>query len=795
MMIIQAVFADAWRLLRARVWTNVAAMLVLALGLIAVVSIRALSTVVAHGASQAVPADEIYAIGVGGGSAQFLELQGEEAMVLRREVPELAGSVLYRSHGFDIASSRAHDGSRAERISGLQLDGDLFTALGWPTAIGRGFDADDFRAGAQPVLVIGDRLWHSRFNADPSVIGRVVRVDGEPATVIGVLPAQRAFPFQQQIYRAMSLQSSAEHQARRWQMLFRTDRATELEAVHAALAAQQAARERAAGDAARQAPLHAASLWTGTSSEETFALLFVLGAVVALVMLLAAVNAGGLVLVQWLGRGRELATRHALGASSSRVLAALIAQACSLALGAWLLALAASSWLIDYMNAYFWSTENGMPLYAEIRLSPDVLLISLAVSLGVALLLCVPTWRRLRRDGLAASLRSGARTAGGEVTRFGRAMFGLQSLLATVTVLAAMQAVVAARDQFDHPLGLDTDAVWVARFDTADPSAKKAFADRLRARLHDTPEVAAVSLSESLPLTMNLNREVRNGEGKLEVELAPVDPGFRDVYGFSMRRGRWLGEADVNEGRMVAVIDPALASALFGEGDPIGRTVSLDGIDGVRDYEVVGVSASVRLVSRGGADRPSLFIPVAEHPLGDIALALRLRSDPAGFNTRAYALAAEINPDIALSDAGSFAEMRRRVSAWTLMVLGMFAPLGGLALVLATSGLTALLGTLVSQRIREIGLRRALGAPSVSVAQTLIARLALWGGIGGALGVLIAFVLVGPLSTMLYGDNHVGALSITSTLAVLSISLLLASVAPVRRALRIDPMSALRDDG
>lgn len=790
------VFTDAWRLLRARPAGNLAAVVVLALGLTAVMSVAAIARLVmndAPAAAAAVPADELYVFGAGFGPAQGLSIKGEDALALRRDTPGLAQSALIRWNDFNVGSARAGDGSHAERVSGLLVDGDPFRLLGWSMALGRGFDAADFQLGAPAVVVIGDKLWRSRFAADPTVVGREIRVDGAPATVIGVLPPRRAYPFQQQMYRAIALAGDRAQMDRPWQSLIRIGDTGTLSAVEAALAAQQIDRERRMGEDAHQAPLRIGKLWDGESDPGTYLLIVVLAIVVGLVMLLAASNVGGLLLVQWLGRGRDLATRHALGATSGRVVAGLFVQALLLVVAAWLLAVASANLVLAGFGDYLRSVENGMPLYAELRLSLPVLAISALVAVAMATVLMLPTWRRLRRGDLAVGLRSGARTAGG-LSRFGRALFGVQSLLAVVTVLATVQAMLGARDQMRAPLGMATDSVVVAQFHGSNAEAKARFAEQLRERLAIEPGVEAVTVSANIPVALVSRRDLVREEQRLNVDFAPVDAGYRNVYGFAMRSGRWFDSEDVAAARPVAVLDPSAAEALFGDDDPIGRSFSIQESAGNVDYQVIGVSQPVRLVGRGGADGPSVFAPVPRAPVYELAVSVRVRGAPEAFAPRLREIATEIDADFGLTDVGSFAAARWRANGWTRMVLGLFAPLGALALVLAAAGLSALLGSLVAQRVREIGVRRALGAPAGGLIRTLLGGLGLWGGVGSALGVGLAFLMVGPLSQTLYGDNHVGLVSVLGTLAAMTVVLLLASAGPVQRALRIQPTEALREE-
>lgn len=786
------VLSDAWRLLRARPAGNLAAVLVLALGLTAVMSVAAIARLVTNDAPAALPAQALYAVGAGFGPAQGLTLTGADALALRQEIPGLVDASLTRWNDFNVGSARVGDGSHAERVSGLLVDGDPFRLLGWSMALGRGFDDADFRPDAPATVVIGDALWRTRFAADPSIVGRQIRVDGAPATVIGVLPARRAYPFQQQMYLAIALPTDRAQMDRPWAALARIDDPDALGGIEAALAAVQIDRERRLGEDARQQPLRIGALFDGQTDPGTQLLIVVLAIVVGLVLLLAASNVGGLLLVQWLGRGRDLATRHALGATSVRVVSSLLGQALLLIMAAWVLAVAIADRLLAGLGDYLRSVENGMPLYFELNLSMPVLAISALAAVLMATLLILPTWRRLRRGDLAVELRSGARTAGG-LSRFGRALFGLQSLLAVVTVLATGQAMLGARDQIRAPLGLETDSVVVAQFHGSNAEAKARFADRLRERLAIEPGVEAVTVSANIPVALVSRRDVEREEQRMNVDFAPVDLGYRDVYGFAMRSGRWFDASEIAQTRPVAVLDPAAATALFGDDDPIGRSFSVQESAGKIDYQVIGVSQPVRLTGRGGADGPSVLAPVPRAPVYELAVSIRVRGAPETFAPRLRQIATEIDADFGLTDVGSFAAARWRVSGWTRLVLGLFAPLGILALVLAAAGLSALLGSLVAQRVREIGVRRALGAPAGGLIRTLLGGLGLWGAIGSVLGVGLAFVLIGPLSQTLYGDNHVGLLSVLGTLAAMAVVLVLASAGPVRRALRIQPTEALRE--
>ncbi len=783
---------DAVRLLRARPFGNFAAVLVLALGLTAVVVVSSLSAMMSNPAPDSVPSSELYSYGVQSGGGAFL-LPREQALALR-DTPALARTALYRWTDFNLAGEAGGQDGRAERVTGLTVDGDPFSLLEWPMALGRGFATEDFTPDAATIVVIGDRLWRSRFAADPNIIGRTVRVDGEPASIVGVLPPQRAYPFQNQLYRAINLASDEVRGGGQWRALSRIADAGLLAQAEAAVAHVQAERERTLGDAAERAPVRIVPTWQDAVEVQVQMLIAVLAVLVGLVMLLAASNAGGLVLVQWLGRGRDLALRHALGASSARIAASLLVHGVLLVLAAWLLALMLGLALIDAINQYFWSVDNGIPLYAGMKLSPGVMALSLIAALLTVACLTLPTWRRLRRDGLAEDLRSGLRTTTGTSGRIGVALFGLQSALAVLTVLATVQAMQGARSELQRPLGLDTGPVLVASFGGGSAERNAHLAAGLRERLAVEPGFEAVSVSAVMPVATVMRSDVQRGEAQVTAQHAPVDEAFARVYGLGLRSGRWFSASDIAEERPVAVIDPTLAEALFGATSPVGLTVARQvGADQV-EYQVIGVTEQVRMGTQVGVPTASLFLPLSADWGGGLALAARVRGAPEAFVARVQAVAAEVDPDVALSQLGSFASMRWRHVGWSRMVLAMFAPLGVLALLLAAASLAALLGTMVAQRVREIGVRRALGAPGRSVIRSVLGGATLWGGAGALIGIGIAYLMVAPLGQTLYGEGMLGASSVVTALVVMALALAAAAAAPLRRALRIDPTEALRDE-
>lgn len=778
---------DAMRAVHARRGASAAVVLILGSALAVVATVAAMVALLFGTAIPPQTDGDLYSVGAGRGMAW---LRGDELVEYRAQSPLLDGMASFAWTDFNLADSA---GGRSERVGGLAVDGNLFGVLRWPMQLGRGFVAADFAPDAAPAVVLGEKLWRTRFSSDPSVLGRTLRLDGSDVTVVGVLPAQRSFPFQQQVYRAVSVRADAALQSRNWLSVLSMPDAAQRDALRAQLATWQAERETRLGQRALEAPLQLREYFEAAGDAGGQMVGLALGVVAALLMVLGAVNAGGLLLLQWLARGRELATRQALGASLSRTVAGLTLQAAILVAAAFALALVLATAAIGALNDYLWNNPNGMPLYLELQLSPQVLAGTAAAALVTLALLVWPTAHRLRRGAAAIDLRSGTRAIGG-LSRIGRGLFALQCVLAVATVVMALQAAEGARRTMQTDLGLQTDAVVIGMFDSADRAAQHRFGERLRDALRARPEVEAVTLGGTLPVVSNRERTLLQDDTKVVADTALVDDAFGAVFGIGLRQGRWFDAAEATRAAPSAVVDPALAQQLFGSDDVVGRSFTLDGDAAATRYTIVGVTEPVRLSLAGGDDRPSVFLPAAPAPAAGQAIAVRLRDASPAHLATIEAIARGIDPDIALDGFGSFAQARWQQSQWSRFVLGLFAPLGVLAVLLAASGLAALLGTLVAQRVREIGVRRALGASGSSVVRSLLGRLMAWGGVGTALGVVAAVLVSGPFSETLYGDAGLGAVAAVGALLAMMAGMAVAAAWPLRRALRVQPTEALRED-
>lgn len=782
-----AALRDSWRSLRRAYGTTLAAALLLGAGFAISLTITSIAMVAFDGFGTPIPTS-VEVIGEADGIGNVTSTRGSDVEKLRAAAPALAaGMTGVRSLRLSLSGTE-----RNQSVAGALVFGPLFDVLGWPMELGRGFRTGDAEAGA---AILGHELWRDRFQSDPAIIGKQVLIDGRQTTVVGVLPHHRSYPFHEQLYLAHSLDARSPFLARYWEVTLRIENPTQRAQLQAAIRTVQAERERVLGEVARTEPLASRAFHGNGVPPESQALISMLLLLGGLLLVLASSNAGGLLLVHWLARGRELATRAALGSTRGRLAAVCVLQASLLVGLALLFAHAVAAVLLQLLETYLHSGPDGIPAYARLTLDPGATWPVLAAAAGCVLLVATPVLWRLRRPDLQAQIRTGDRGSSSS-SWLGSGLFGMQCLLSVVTVLLALLCAQGARDMLLVDVGLDTRQVLTARFGNTDLAAQARMGQALKQALGQQPELSAFSVSSSLPMLVSAKRQLHVGERHWELEVNPVDAGYARVYGVQLQAGDWIRDDQVEAGTKVAVLDRAAAEQMFPGTDAVGQSFEQQEGDGSRiRFTVQGVIAPVRTTDGLGPDQPSIFVPMEWSATAGLVVAVRTRaSDPLDYAVPLEQLARRIDPLLALDQLRSFAQVRYAVGSAPRLIMTLFAPLGGLALLLAATGLAALLGSLVARRLRELGIRRALGAHAGALLAPLLKRLLLWGGSGLALGLLLSWPLASDLSQGLFGGAVLGVVTYTLTLSTIVVALALAAAAPVRKALRVDPMLVLRQE-
>ena len=727
-------------------------------------------------------------------------MRGRDGLALKQSnVPEFNGLTLIRQAAFNV-----HTGSelaaRGFKVDGAWIDGAIFSRLGWRMARGRDFAVDDFSAssaeerGISGGVIIGDNLWRSEFGARTDIIGLNIIVDGTPRSVIGVLKPDRAFPGSEQLYVPFRLTES-NTLISRFFGVFAFFEPQALPRVNALLAARQIQRVAENGESAKQTPFAAmdfASAGLNTELRVVFSMLSLIG---WLVLLLAATNVGGLMLVHWLTRTHEIATRSALGSSRLRLAGSAFLQSFMLVALALGIALLAMQFGMAKFEQFLRASDSAqVPLYVHFDFKLSMLAPMFLACISTAVVTTFPVLWHLRETNLMRELR-GAERGNSNSGKLGIILLVLQCFLSVAAVLISIVCARGADTALNRDYGIHAPRTVVAQIRSSDLATQTEVAQKLFDQLKAHPEVEQVSMSIGIPQVFSIDRDVVLGDQRLSFNFAPSDQNFADVYGIKLRSGRWLLDTEV--GKPVAVIDVAAAEKLFGSTPAIGQTVRYLDADGrtKKNATVIGVTEPVTLDFEQGIDGPSMFVPMQADTVWGVSFSIRTRDKNAEtFLPTLDRIGAAVDQRVALFNVRTYAEAFERNGGGFRLLSYMFAPMGLLALILTAVGLAALLGSLVARRMRQSAIRLALGAGVYGVLVPLLRPLLSAAFLGLILGTTIALPLSMKFSEVFYGSETLSYGSIFLTLTVVIVGLALACITPARRALRANPNMILKQE-
>jgi len=699
----------------------------------------------------------------------------------------------------------------APEVVGTQLvSGNYFDVLGVRPLRGRLLnEADDRAPGASPAAVVSHSLWQRRLGADPDIVGRTIRLNGFPFTVVGVAPEGFqghfvGFPFDVYVPLAMSAQAAPGED-----LTARDAEWLELVGRLAPGVSRPQAQAGLAGIMAGLAREHPLTLrgvsvdvrrMTGIDDSlrgGVIAFLAVLQVVGLLVLLIACVNLAGLLLARAAGRARELAVRMALGAGQ----AALARQSMAETLGLFVLGgavgVAVAFWTTDLLHA-FQPAAFPMPLRFDLRLDVRVLAFAIAATV-ITGLSCglVPALQAARADPLPALKDS--RLAGTPRLRLRSLLVAGQVALTTLLLVGAGLFLRTLQTARAIDPGFDPEGVHTARLDltlrAGNELDARAFYDQLIGALAAEPGVRSASLASSLPLrnlapptaAIRADGPVSGSEPGLTAALNAVTPGYFETLRIPLVAGRAFFPADNPRGRPVAVVNEELARRLWPGRSPIGERLW----QGAGQREVVGVARDVKVRSLVEDSQPQVYVPLAQSHQPRARLLVRGEGDLAGAVRRQVAALAPDLPvmeSMPLREAVAFALFPQRMAA------SIAGALGVLGLALAATGLYGVVAYSVSLRTREMGVRAALGARRSDLMALVLGRGLRLALAGVAAGAALAAVLTRAGRGLLHGVSPTDAPTFLAVALLMTAVAALASYLPARRAARVDPMTALRSE-
>jgi putative ABC transport system permease protein len=725
---------------------------------------------------------------------------------MARIAPELRGlEQLGQWQLTTVAVSRGGE-HPARRYEGSSLSLEMLSLLGAQPVLGRGFGPADDAPGAALTVLLSHRVWQEDFNAETDVIGRRLQVNGEPATVIGVMPPGFAFPVTGEAWLPRRFDPEDGIEANVFGRLrpgvglpqFRQ----ELEALSLRFGdALEGARDNRQ---LRAIPLGEHFVGAGTRQY-----LWLCVAATVLVLLLACANAANLQLVQMSARRRELAVRGALGASRWRLLRELLCESLLLSLAASLLALLLAQAGVRWLLAMLELGGDSPPYFMQFGIDWRLLAYAGAAAfLTTALAGAMPALGA-SRVSVQSALRDGDKGSGGGFARFGSALVLFQVVLCVVLLVGAGTMARGAQQvlAFDFGTRADPASILTARvglFSEPPPSPQQqaAFLERVVERLRAEPAVLSASAATALPGTLGDGHELVAAAGRysgvdsaIQAQHARVDDHFLSTYDIRLLQGRGFDARDRADGERVVVIDRRLAERLWPAGDALGQTLLVNPQREQADrFTVIGVTEALHLEDADDPILPILLVSLRQVPARFATLALRVQGEAQAFAPTLEAAVRAENPDAPVYWVQTQAEAIHGGRIGPLILTKLFGAMAAMALGLSAIGLYGVLGFIVARREREIGIRRAIGADRTSVVASVAGRLGLQVGAGMALGLMLAAPWSMLLEAPQLQTRGMDPLVFVTVAALVLAMAMLACIAPLRRALSVDPAVALRSE-
>ncbi|MET0553196.1 MAG: ABC transporter permease [Vicinamibacteria bacterium] len=700
-------------------------------------------------------------------------------------------------------------------VPALRMTSGILEMTGARPLLGRAFTADEEEPGREHVVLLGHALWRRAFGGDPAVLGRAVRLDGTPFTVVGVMPPGFDFPpfwaRGSQIWAPLALRDRLDNRRGRSLRLFaQLGPGVPIESARAEVAAVASRVE--AEQPGTMKGLVVRPLKDVVVRGVRRALLVLLGAV-GLLLLIACANVAHLLLARASGRAQEMAVRRALGAGRGRLARQVLAES-GLVAGAGAAAGVALAFL-GVRTLVAWHPAS-VPRIETMTLDLRVLAVAVAAAVLCALLFgLAPALQAARRDA-QPDLRDGARgstAAGGRRLRDG--LVASEIALALVLLVGAgllvrtFTALGAVDPGFD-PKGVLTMVLSLSGSAENVPGRRAAFLRAAVARLAATPGVEAAGAINHLPLAGDLwgleflaeGRPVPAPGEEQTAAWRVVLPGYFRTMRLPLLRGRDFDERDVVGTAEVVIVNEALAAEQWPGRDPIGRALAVGDVRAPRWRTVVGVSKNAVRDALAAAPAAEVYVPYLqsaylERPgpqYASMTIVLRATQDPASMGPAARAVVHALAPDAAVASVQTMeAVMRdgRAEPGLYVVLLGAFA---GAALALAAIGIYGVVGYTVARRRQEIAIRLALGAGRADVLRLVVGQGMRAVALGAAAGLAGALLLGGALSSLLYGVRPADPATLASAVILLGAVALAATCVPARRAIAIRAEDALRHD-
>ncbi|MEX1181775.1 MAG: ABC transporter permease [Gemmatimonadota bacterium] len=712
--------------------------------------------------------------------------------------------------GYSAGNTALTGAGDPEQVPTAFVTAGFFDVLGVNPVLGRQFSEAELQPGATPVVLLSDGLWQSRFGGDRGIVGRDVILNGSARTVIGVMPPAFDYPAEAQLWLPLAPEGNlAASRGALWLSVvgrLRDDlpivlAQSRMDDLAAQLQDQYPTQNTGSGILLE--PLHA----TITGDVRT-PLLVLLGAV-AVVLLIGCANVANLLLARGAVRRKELAVRIALGAGRRRMARQLLTESVVLGVVGGAAGMLLAAWAVSALVAM---APPELPRLENVHVDGAVLAFALFISAATGLLFGIAPLLQAGRTELMTTLREGGReaVAGEGIGRLRPVLISTQIGLALVLLVGAgllirsFVALNAVDPGFDTRGALTFRVVLPgARYDT--PERMHTFHRELIRRISGIPGVRSAGGASTLflarlpnmgPILREGDPPVADDEQRESVVLERATPGFFDAMGMTLTRGRGLADTDVAAGTAVGVVNQAFARRYYPDSDPVGRRFTFGSAqDSTANWiEIAGVVADALRSGLAAAPRPEVYLPHAQAPTAGLTIVARADRDPLSLLPAVRSAVAGLDGQLPISAVQTLEQSLAEQLAARRFIMNLLATFAALAALLASIGIYGVVSYLVTQRIRELGVRRALGATHADVMRLVISQSLRHVLPGLGLGVLAALALSRIMASQLFGVSPTDPLTFLAVTAGLLAVAAGATYVPARRAAGVEPNTALRQD-
>ncbi|HYP26921.1 MAG TPA: ABC transporter permease [Blastocatellia bacterium] len=705
-----------------------------------------------------------------------------------------------------------------ERIGVVSTSSAMFSLLGAQPALGRTFLPEEDSPGKPLTAILSHGLWQQRFGGDPGIIDQVITLNSRSYTVVGVMPSDFSISYEvmptvgavAQADILLPLPLSAETLSSQgdenYNVLARLKPGVTVAQAQAELDAAAGSLERQFPDyypASRRFSMSVKPLIEQVVGDVRPALLVLLGAV-GCVLLIACANVANLLLARGATREKEMAIRSALGAGRRRVVRQLLTESVVLALLGGALGLLIAIWGLDGLRSL---NPGNIPLLQNIRIDGRVLAFTFAVTMVTGILFGLAPALRSSQVNMNESLKEGGRSlVSGRHHRLRNLLVIAEMALSLVLLIGAGLLIRSfVRVQQVEP-GFDPRNVLSLRLsvvgtDYAEESRRRSFYQQLWERIRQLPGVESVGGATILPLSGGIGwggitiegYAASSGQSAIQADQRIASVGYFETMKIPLISGRFFSEQDMKDSLKVAIIDENLARTYWPDSDPIGKRLKRgDATSEAPWLTVVGVVSNVKQYALDSDSRVTLYTPHEQNLASYMFVTVRTAGDPNGWVSAVTNEARRIDPNVPVFDVKTMDQRlsdslaRRR---FAMLAFGLFA---AVALLLAAVGIYGLMSYAVAERTREIGIRVALGAQTRDVLRLVIGHGVLLVVIGVSIGLVVAAGATRVMSSLLFGVGATDPLTFAVPSLLLGAVAVLACYLPARKAMRVDPMVALR---